>query len=651
VTTAAGYLGYSDACASSTAPYCNGNVSALGSSDANKAVSFNQKIDWAKGVRASGKIAMLAGDPLHSQPVLVNYGFTGDSGSGTTRQTALNNALADGALQENYAFFSTNAGVLYGVDANTGEEKFAYIPKDMLPLIPKTEVPVTAWTGAASRTYGLDSTWAPWRRDANNDGDIKDTGDWAYLYGGMRMGGSNYYAMDVTNITSPTIKWTIKGSLAGGFNTMSDSDGRTVYRPINIASIPSGAYRWLGQTWSKPVLARIALNNGTTEEGRTVLVFGGGYDPTNETQPYKSGTTTVVTPASTFGTDAYGHQLYIVDAKTGNLLFWAAPNGTSPYGTGTTTSVTEAPTLNVADMKYSITGSPTPVDRDGDGYTDLIYFADLGGQVFRMDLRNKGTNDGTATTCASTITSTCGNMVIRVAKIASLGEAASASSIADQRRFFEAPGIGILQRPGGAQYMGVAIGSGNRSHPAYVGTQDRVYVFEDTTALTTNLGGSVTVPSLTHTNLEDVTSYGYNASSLATFTGKKGFYFNVTTTSGTGADGEKIFSTPLIFQGLVYTTSYIPETGSSTASNQCSPGTGSSSLYIFNVFDGRAATTDAENLLDRSVEGITSTITGDVQIVFNSDGTSTILAGTYARDAGSSNKGLRRTRWYENPHY
>lgn len=648
VTTSAGHLGYSTACASSTAPYCNGALTALGADNAAQIFSFNQLIDWGKGVRATGNFTMIAGDPLHSQPVLVNYGFTGDSGSGATRQTAFDEALADGSKQENYVFFSTNAGVLHAVDANTGVEKFSFIPKEMLPLIPKTK-DVGTWTGAASRVYGLDSTWVPWRRDANNDGDLKDTGDWAYLYGGMRMGGSNYYALDVTNITSPSIKWTIKGPLAGGFLTTTDSSSRTVYRPINVASVPSGAYRWMGQTWSKPVLARIALKDGSNETGRTVLVFGGGYDPTNETQPYKSGTTTI-TPTSTFGTDAYGHQLYIVDAKTGDLLFWAA-GGSGTYGNGTTTSVTETPTLTVSDMKYSITGSPSVVDRDGDGYTDLIYFADLGGQVFRMDLKNKGTNNGTPANCNSTLSSTCSDLVMRVSRIASLGEAAAGTSIADQRRFFEAPGVGILQRPGGSQYMGIAIGSGNRAHPTFIGTQDRIYVFEDSTALTPNLGSLSAVTTLTHANLEDVTSYDYDTAALATFTGKSGYYFNVSDATGSGADGEKVFSTPLIFQGLVYLTSYVPETGVSTTSNQCSPGTGSSSLYIFNVFDGRAAGENANDLLDRAIEGITSTITGDVQIVFNPDGSSTILAGTYAQEADASNKGLRRTRWYENPHY
>lgn len=650
VTSSADLMGYNASCASSTAQYCNGALTSLGADLASQITGFNALIDWAKGVRTSDSTSMLVGDPLHSQPVLVNYGFTGDSGTGTTRSDAFDAALLDGYLQENYVFFSTNGGTLHAVNAKTGEEKFSFIPKEMLPLLPKTMV-VPAWTGTSSRIYGLDSTWVPWRHDDNSDGDIKDTGDWAYLYGGMRMGGSNYYALDVTNITSPTIKWTIKGPLTGGFSSTTDSSGYKVYRPVNVATLPTGAFAWMGQTWSKPVLARIALKDSTgTEVGRTVLVFGGGYDPTNETTPYTSSGSTI-TPASTFGTDAYGHQLYIVDAKTGNLLFWAA-GGTGTYGTGTTTAVTESPTLTVADMKYSITSSPVPVDRDGDGFTDLIYFADLGGQVFRLDLKNKGTNNGTATTCASTITSACSDMVMRVSKLASLGEAATASSTADQRRFFESPGVGILQRTSGSQYMGVAIGSGNRSHPAFIGTQDRIYVFQDDTALTTNLSTISAITALTHSNLQDVTSYSYDASALATYTGKKGFFFDVSTATGTGADGEKVFSTPLIYQGTVYATTYIPESNATaSASNQCSPGTGSSSLAIFNVFDGRAESEDATNLLDRTVEGITSTITGDVQIVFNADGRSTLLAGTYTKEATSGNKGLRRTRWYEMPRY
>lgn len=646
--TTAGYLGYSADCASSTAQHCNGALTALGADNAAQISAFNNLIDWGKGVRAAGSAKMLAGDPLHSQPVLVNYGFTGEDLSGAERQEAFDAALADGSLQENYVFLSTNGGALHAVDANTGVEKFAFIPKEMLPLIPKTKN-VSTWTGAASRVYGLDSTWMSWRRDANNDGTISGQDDWVYLYGGMRMGGSNYYALDVTNITSPAIKWTINGPLSGGFNTINDS-GTTVYRPITMPSLPNNAYRWMGQTWSKPVLARIALKDGSDEVGRTVLVFGGGYDPTNETQPYINASGNLVTPPSTFGTDAYGHQLYIVDAKTGDLLFWAA-GGSGTYGNDTTTDVTESPTLSVTDMKYSITGSPVPVDRDGDGYTDLIYFADLGGQVFRMDLKNSNTNNGVTTTCASSITSTCSDLVMRVARIGSFGEAADSDNIAHQRRFFEAPGIGIMQRQDGTQYMGVAIGSGNRSHPAYVGTQDRIYVFEDEAALTPDLSSLNAQLTLTHSELEDVTSYDYDEDNLAVFTGKSGFYFDVSKASGTGADGEKVFSTPLIFQGLVYVTSYIPETGVPAAQNQCSPGTGSSSLYVFNVFDGRSAKTDHNDLLDRAIEGITSTITGDVQIVFNADGTSTILAGTFALDAGEGNKGLRRTRWYENPRY
>lgn len=661
VTTSAGLMGYGTSCASSTAQYCNGALTALGGDLAAQITNFNATIDWTKGVRAGDSTTMLVGDPLHSQPVVVSYGFTGDSGTGTDRDDAMKAAADDPSKQENYLFYSTNAGALHAVDASNGDEKFAFIPKEMLPLLPKT-MNVPAWTGAASRIYGLDSTWLSWRHDANKDNDLKDSGDWSYLYGGMRMGGSNYYALDVTNLSSPTIKWTIKGALAGGFNTTTDSSNYKVYRPFTVATVPTGAYAWMGQTWSKPTLAYIALNDGTGNEvGRTVLVFGGGYDPTNETTPYLSGTSTI-TPASTFGTDAYGHQLYIVDAKTGNLLFWAS-GGSGTYGTGTTTTVTESPTLTVSDMKYSITGSPVAVDRDDDGFTDLLYFADLGGQVFRLDLKNKGTNNGTATSCSSTLTTTCAALALRVARIATLGEAAAGAVIDDQRRFFEAPGVAIVQRPDTKEtYMALAIGSGNRSHPAYVGTRDRVYVLKDESATTTNLAGISAVTALTHSNLQGVTTYDYSETGPDTFAGKKGFYFDISTpTSGNDPDGEKAMSSALIYKSTVYISTYVPESTSTTSESECSPGTGSSYLAQFNVFDGRSEVAADDSTgsgsgtgsLDgprRPDESDNAGLPPEPQIILDGD-KAYALHGTSATEADSANQNLRRTRWYELPRY
>ena len=50
-------------------------------------------------------------------------------------------------------------------------------------------------------------------------------------------------------------------------------------------------------------------------------------------------------------------------------------------------------------MKHSIVGGITALDRNNDGYIDNLYFADLGGQVFRADFNGGivGTNAGRIT--------------------------------------------------------------------------------------------------------------------------------------------------------------------------------------------------------------------------------------------------------------
>src|SRR6185369_11546606 len=63
---------------------------------------------------------------------------------------------------------------------------------------------------------------------------------------GLRRGGSDYYALDITSKTAPKFLWTLNSSTAG--------------------------FSELGQAWSEPVLG--ALGTATTY----VALFGGGYD-------------------------------------------------------------------------------------------------------------------------------------------------------------------------------------------------------------------------------------------------------------------------------------------------------------------------------------------------------------------------------------
>lgn len=226
-----------------------GALTALGGADptlfgcaANDTTCRDDFVNIAKG-------SILA-DPLHSQPVVVNYGGTESS-------------------PEISLFVGTNAGFLHAINAVTGVEQSAYIPNELLQPY------LTQLGQSGSHHDGLDGSPVVWKTDNNNNG-LVDGSDHVYLYIGMRRGGNNYYALDVTSPSAPELKWVIEGG--------------------------SGSFTELGQSWSKPVLTTL-LHNGTATK---VLIFAGGYS----------------------STDTTGRAIYIVNAATGARLWWAGPSTT-----------------------------------------------------------------------------------------------------------------------------------------------------------------------------------------------------------------------------------------------------------------------------------------------------------------------------------
>ena len=171
-------------------------------------------------------------------------------------------------------------------------------------------------------------------KDANQNGVIKASeGDYVWMFVGLRSGGKNYYAFDVTNPDAPTLKWSITP----------DSSG----------------FSQLGQTWSVP---EVAFVPGVTDP---VVIFAGGYDLNKSTLGLGS-------------SDSSGAGIYIVNANTGALIYSATPAANS------TTN------LQVSTMLDSMPGGVATLDSDGDGKVDRIYASDTGGNIWRMDL--PGTN-------------------------------------------------------------------------------------------------------------------------------------------------------------------------------------------------------------------------------------------------------------------
>ncbi|WP_448216349.1 pilus assembly protein [Endozoicomonas sp. 2B-B] len=197
------------------------------------------------------------------------------------------------------------------------------------------------------KPYGMDGPMTVWIDDANGDGDVlqtnngsPDSGEHVYLYLTMRRGGSNIYALDVTERNSPVLKWVIRGD--------QDRDNQA----DSIANNPD--FPELGQTWSAPTLAKVRFNGSD----RQVLLFGAGYDQDADEQ-------------TTIGNNDIGRAIYMVDAETGQKLWSAGNSGTN---------------LNLSDMDYSIPADLAVIDIDNDGLTDYFFAVDIGGQVWRFDV-------------------------------------------------------------------------------------------------------------------------------------------------------------------------------------------------------------------------------------------------------------------------
>ena len=290
---------------------------------------YNKLINWVRGSdildvdgdNDTTENRNQLSDPLHSTPILATYA------EGPT-PTVLNPT----PNPEIVVFYGDNEGFLHGINNQTGAELFSFIPRDLIAGLN------TLYINQESNEhpYGLDGEANLWVNDV--DGKGISSGDHVYVYIGMRRGGRNYYAINATNRTSPSLLWQIKGGVSGDFQE-------------------------LGQSWSKPVSTRIIKGNSTLD----VLIFSGGYDAAQDNKEIKSA-------------DSQGRAIYIVNATTGALI-WSG-GGSSSVGSFDKT---------FADMNYSIPSNIRAIDVNGDGVTDQFYVGDMGGQLWRFDINN-GTN-------------------------------------------------------------------------------------------------------------------------------------------------------------------------------------------------------------------------------------------------------------------
>lgn len=165
----------------------------------------------------------ILGDTVNAVPAFVKaprFNFTDDGYS--TFKT--NNANRQGML-----YIAANDGMLHALNASTGAEVWAYVPRLVMPDLHK----LADKNYAAKHRFFVDGS--------PQTMDVKIGGTWkTILVGGLNGGGRGYYALDITSPTSPTVLWEFCNDSA--YCSVSDADlGYTYGNPV-IAKTPAGSW-------------------------------------------------------------------------------------------------------------------------------------------------------------------------------------------------------------------------------------------------------------------------------------------------------------------------------------------------------------------------------------------------------------------------
>ena len=529
------------------------------------------------------------GATIHSTPSMVSYSADLDATTGAVTDT-----------RDDYALFGSSDGMVHMVNAdnytttgNGGRELLAFMPKLMLDKQPEALINGTS-TDVGKPYFGVDAPWlvsanyfydvdnnrvtvtpcpADTVNDPSNTRDCRNT--YVRAYGGLRMGGEGMYGLDLTDKNNPKMLFRID-SATTGFDRM-------------------------GQIWSKPTKAKIATGIDSTTKKvnayKDVLVFGGGYDTCYEDQGYQVGTTTSTLSNQksqacnrTTAIESLGNAVYMVDAKTGALI-WSA--------TKTANAVSGATNTTVSTLNNSIVGGITVLDRNNDGYMDQLYFADLGGQVFRADFTNAGfikpVSSGTAAPAPED--SFSNTRVVRMLQPAFTG-----ADIKYNHRFYERPAVSFYR--GDSSFTNsrlfavVNVISGDRSSPlsklrASDAYADRLYGIMDTDVTLadkilyasdfttrTETGSTVKVQKINDLATSDLYAFDTTSTSALSLADKKDMMYKAATSTmpATGVKTKKGWYYPLtrfdgfdkvkytkgvgkseVIDSFLYTTVYNPD--------------------------------------------------------------------------------------------
>ena len=422
------------------------------------------------------------GDVLHSRPAVVNYNRRTDAAN-------INNDV--------YIFYGGNDGIFRAIkggfgssagDPTPGAEVWGFVAREHFPFLRRLRINSPSISASYKKPYFFDGPIGAYTLDANGNGKIEAsatpnpadyTQDKVWLFLTTRRGGRFMYALDVTDPLVPRMLWR-KG--CPSFSTDTSK--------IDVATGCDLGWGELGTTTSEPKVISINCTSATYNCGANdpVLMFGAGYDPAVEDiDPaiVTSESATSVTTATGTTNRSMGRGIYVVNARTGDLIWQASGRsggtdknalngGNAPHVYKNVTSMTRAISSDIA----VVVGDPTPKPF-------RAYVGDGRARMWRIDFGDVNPANWT------------------VAQLASVG---STTSAADRRKFMFPPDV-----IGAFGFDLVIAGTGDREHPFDTAVVNRVYAFKDKRQ--TNpafVAGSQVQPVIQHSD-----TFSYNSSTIS----------------------------------------------------------------------------------------------------------------------------------------
>ncbi len=417
------------------------------------------------------------------------------------------------------------------------------------------------------------------------------------LIGGERNGGTYYYALGVTNPSSssyPDPLWNITGSS-------------------------------MGNTWSKPYISYVCLPNPDySKTNGEAGACGNNPDPASPLLP----------PQYIKTYTAFIGGGYSSNNSTGNALYalYAEPN---PVNTGTSAApnyvdkqiLWEFSSSNDSNMKYSIPSSITPV-LSQNFRTEGFYAGDLGGQLWSVNIPYGSapyTANGTSNWDACRVFD-------------------SDASTSDPLNIFFSPATAT-------DTLGnfwIFFGTGNREDLNEVNTSRNN---EFIAINTSQIGGPLTCPSsgpINESDLYNQTGVSGSTANLSDVQAADGWYITL-------PQGEKVTSAPLVYDGVVYFTTFTP----SSVQDAC--GYGTSRLYALSYLNGggtilvsTSGTISIVNNASASSGAAQSTVVGSgvasaPTIANNYFGVTTSTGKVFRQQIPSLPSKVTPTSWFEEP--